>query len=134
MASAAVLFAGAACGDPARDAPRGVDADGGAESGALDAGGNSPRDDAAGADDAGEETRDAGHPFDAFVVDVPNLVRRSNIVLGRANGAPQESMPLGNGSLGVAAWAANGFTAQLNRADTMPDRRAVARLVIPALA
>jgi hypothetical protein len=29
--------------------------------------------------------------------------------------ADSQSMPLGNGSLGVAAWAANGFTAQLNR-------------------
>jgi len=59
----------------------------------------------------------------AFMVDTPNLVRRSNIVLGRANPAPADSMALGNGQLGVAVWAANGFTAQLNRSDTFPDRK-----------
>ena len=58
-----------------------------------------------------------------FVVDTPNLVRRSDVVLGRANAAPAESMPLGNGALGAAVWAANGFTAQLNRTDTFPDRK-----------
>src|SRR5882672_2048012 len=50
----------------------------------------------------------------SFAVDTPNLVRRSDIVLGRANPAPAESMALGNGTLGVAVWAAGGFTAQLN--------------------
>jgi hypothetical protein len=42
-------------------------------------------------------------------------------------------MPLGNGNLGVAAWAANGFTAQLNRNDTFPDRRSPGQVVIPGL-
>jgi hypothetical protein len=59
----------------------------------------------------------------SFVVDVPNLVRRSNIVLARPNLAPTQFMALGNGTLGAAVWAANGFTAQLNRIDTFPDRR-----------
>jgi hypothetical protein len=68
-----------------------------------------------------------------FVVDTLNLVRRSNIMLGRANTDPTQFVPLGNGSLGVAAWAANGFTAQLNRTDTFPDRKSPGQLVIPGL-
>jgi hypothetical protein len=69
-----------------------------------------------------------------FVVDTPNLVRRSDIVLGRANSAAAESMPLGNGALGAAVWAADGLTAQLNRVDTFPDRKSPGQLVIPGLA
>jgi hypothetical protein len=70
----------------------------------------------------------------AFNLDRPNLVRRSNIVLGSPNMQAQQSMPLGNGSLGLAAWAANGFTAQLNRSDTLPDRRSAGQVTIPGLA
>jgi len=33
----------------------------------------------------------------------------------------------------VAAWAANGFTAQLNRGDTFPDRKSPGQIVIPGL-
>jgi hypothetical protein len=40
-----------------------------------------------------------------FVVDIPNLVRRSDLVLGRPNTDPTQFMVLGNGTLGVAAWA-----------------------------
>ena len=69
-----------------------------------------------------------------FKVDTANLVRRSNIVLGRAPLLARQSMNLGNGSFGVAAWAANGFTAQLNRADTLPNHRSAGQLVIPGLA
>jgi hypothetical protein len=69
-----------------------------------------------------------------FKVDVPNIVRRSNVVLGKANVAPKDAIALGNGTLGVATWAANGLTAQLNRADTFPDRKALGQLVIPGLA
>jgi hypothetical protein len=68
-----------------------------------------------------------------FNVDVPNVVRRSDIVLGRANTDPTDSMPLGNGTLGAAVWAAGGFTAQLNRNDTMPDRKSPGQVVIPGL-
>jgi hypothetical protein len=68
-----------------------------------------------------------------FVVDTPNLVHRSDVVLGRPNSAPAESMPLGNGALGAAVWAANGFTAQLNRIDTFPGRKSLGQLVIPGL-
>ena len=68
-----------------------------------------------------------------FNVDVPNLVRRSDLVLTSPITTASQFVPLGNGTLGVAAWAANGFTAQLNRADTFPDRKSPGQLVIPGL-
>jgi hypothetical protein len=69
----------------------------------------------------------------SFSVDTPNVVRRSDIVLGKANTDPTTFMPLGNGTLGAAVWAANGFTAQLNRSDTFPDRKSPGQVVIPGL-
>jgi hypothetical protein len=54
-------------------------------------------------------------------------------VLGRPNTANNQSLPLGNGSLGVAAWAGNGFTAQLNRGDTQPYRLSPGQVQIPGL-
>jgi hypothetical protein len=69
-----------------------------------------------------------------FAVDTAGVVRRSDIVLGRANTDPAQSLPLGNGTLGAAVWAANGFTAQLNRTDTFPDRKSPGQLVVPGLA
>jgi hypothetical protein len=69
----------------------------------------------------------------AFNLDPAGVVSRSDIVLGAPNTTGTASMPLGNGSLGVAAWAAGGFTAQLNRSDTMPDRKSPGQLNIPGL-
>jgi hypothetical protein len=69
----------------------------------------------------------------AFSVNVPNLVRRSDIVLGAPNTKPEQAMPLGNGVLGAAVWAAGGFTAQLNRSDTQPLRLSPGWLTIPGL-
>jgi hypothetical protein len=69
----------------------------------------------------------------AFHLDPDGVVSRSDLILGSPNVNPNASMPLGNGSLGVAAWAANGFTAQLNRSDTMPNRKSPGQLVIPGL-
>jgi Carbohydrate binding module (family 6) len=69
----------------------------------------------------------------AFSVDTAGVVSRSDIVLGQPNTADTQSLPLGNGSLGVAAWAANGFTAQLNRSDTMPYRLSPGQVQIPGL-
>ncbi|TJZ94761.1 Ig-like domain-containing protein [Actinacidiphila oryziradicis] len=69
----------------------------------------------------------------AFHLDPAGVVSRSDIVLGSPNLTGTGSMPLGNGSLGVAAWAAGGFTAQLNRSDTMPDRKSPGQLNIPGL-
>jgi hypothetical protein len=68
-----------------------------------------------------------------FQVDVPGVIGRSDIVLGRANLEPGQAMPLGNGNLGVALWSADGFTAQLNRNDTLPDRLSPGQVVIPGL-
>jgi len=69
----------------------------------------------------------------AFDVDTPNVVRRSNLVLNRANTSNTQFVPFGNGSLGVSTWAGNGFTAQLNRNDTFPDRKSPGQVVIPGL-
>ena len=69
----------------------------------------------------------------SFTVDTAGVARRSNIVLKRANTSASEFVPLGNGTLGTAAWAANGFTAQLNRTDTFPDRKSPGQVVIPGL-
>jgi hypothetical protein len=69
----------------------------------------------------------------AFSVNTSGVVSRSDIVLGQPNTLDSQSLPLGNGSLGVAAWAANGFTAQLNRSDTMPYRLSPGQVEIPGL-
>jgi hypothetical protein len=69
-----------------------------------------------------------------FVVDTAGLLSRSAIVLTQPNTLPEEAMPLGNGRLGVAVWSAGGFTAQLNRADTLPHRDSPGQLIIPSLA
>ena len=68
-----------------------------------------------------------------FNVDTPNLVRHSDIVLGSPNNSASQFVPLGNGTLGVALWAAGGFTAQLNRTDTFPDRKSPGQATIPGL-
>jgi alpha-L-fucosidase 2 len=68
-----------------------------------------------------------------FHVDTAGVVGRSDIVLGRPNSEAGQAMPLGNGTLGVALWSENGFTAQLNRADTLPDRWSPGQIVIPGL-
>ncbi len=68
-----------------------------------------------------------------FALNPDGVVSRDDIVLGQPNINPTASIPLGNGTLGVAAWAANGFTAQLNRSDTMPDRKSPGQVTIPGL-
>jgi Big-like domain-containing protein len=68
-----------------------------------------------------------------FDLNPQGVVSRSDIVLGQPNLNPTASIPLGNGALGVAAWAANGFTAQLNRSDTMPSRKSPGQVNIPGL-
>ena len=68
-----------------------------------------------------------------FKVDAQGIVRRSDIILRRPNTMTQEAMPLGNGTLGAAVWAEDGFTAQFNRADTFPLRLSAGQLVVPGL-
>lgn len=67
-------------------------------------------------------------------VNVPHVIGRSDLVLGRPNTSPEEALPLGNGTLGVAVWAEHGLTAQLNRADTMPYRYSTGQVNLPELA
>ncbi len=68
-----------------------------------------------------------------FNMDVAGVMSRSSIILGKPNQEAEQAMPLGNGRLGVAVWSENGLTAQLNRADTMPDRLSPGDVVIPGL-
>jgi alpha-L-fucosidase 2 len=68
-----------------------------------------------------------------FHVDVAGVLGRSSIILGQPNVEAGQAMPLGNGRLGVALWSADGLTAQLNRADTLPDRLSPGVVVIPGL-
>lgn len=68
-----------------------------------------------------------------FQVNLPGVIGRSDIILDRPNLQSAEAMPLGNGRLGVAVWSADGLTAQLNRADTMPDRLSTGQVVIPGI-
>jgi len=69
-----------------------------------------------------------------FQIERQGIVARSDIILERPNLLPKEAMPLGNGRLGLAVWAEDGFTAQLNRADTLPHRLSPGQIVIPGLA
>src|SRR6267154_648089 len=69
-----------------------------------------------------------------FQIDVAGVIGRSDIVLAHPNTEARQAMPLGNGRLGVAVWSAEGFTAQLNRADTLPERLSAGQVVISGLA
>jgi hypothetical protein len=88
---------------------------------------------AGGAPPAAAQTVTTAWQNGGFSVNTGGVVSRSDIVLGQPNTADTQSLPLGNGSLGVAAWAADGFTAQLNRSDTMPDRLSPGQVQIPGL-
>ena len=68
-----------------------------------------------------------------FQVDVAGVLGRSSIIMGQPNIEAAQAMPLGNGSLGVAVWSDNGITAQLNRADTLPDRLSTGEVEVPGL-
>ncbi|HWM69259.1 MAG TPA: hypothetical protein VNO35_21905, partial [Steroidobacteraceae bacterium] len=66
-------------------------------------------------------------------VNVADTVSRSDIFVGQPNILPTQAMPLGNGRLGVAIWAADGLTLQLNRADTLPGRLSPGQVVFDSL-
>jgi hypothetical protein len=68
-----------------------------------------------------------------FQVDAAGVMSRSSIILGKPNLNATPAMPLGNGRLGVAVWSENGLMAQLNRADTLPDRLSPGEIIIPGL-
>jgi alpha-L-fucosidase 2 len=69
-----------------------------------------------------------------FHINFAGVIGRSDIVLGQPNVQAGQALPLGNGALGVAVWSADGFTAQLNRADTLPGRLSPGQVVIPGIA
>ncbi|HLL68702.1 MAG TPA: hypothetical protein VK453_23745 [Micromonosporaceae bacterium] len=67
-------------------------------------------------------------------LDPRSVVSRSDIVLAAANALPAQMMPLGSGTLGVATWnPPTGFTAQLNRVDTLPNWLSPGWLMLPGL-
>jgi alpha-L-fucosidase 2 len=68
-----------------------------------------------------------------YQIERKGVVERSDIVLQRPNLKPSEAMPLGNGRLGVAVWAEDGLTVQLNRADTWPVRLSPGQVVLEGL-
>jgi alpha-L-fucosidase 2 len=68
-----------------------------------------------------------------FHIDRKSIVERSDVILQKANDSPQAAMPLGNGRLGLGVWAQDGYTAQLNRGDTLPHRLSPGWVVIPGL-
>jgi len=131
-------------GSTGRDGSAGASASGGADagggrtgtggilpgSGGIGSGGETAKGGATGAGGQGGGGS-VSSPWITF--DPAGIVSRSNIVLTKPNSAANQLMPIGNGNLGAAVWAANGFTAQLNRADTMPDRKSPGQLTIPGL-
>jgi hypothetical protein len=111
---------------------------GSADSGSPDgSGGSNPADaslDATSGDGSTGSAATTAWYGGAFNVDVPKVVSQSNVVLLRPNANANQSMPFGNGRLGVAAWSANGLTVQLNRVDTLPNRLSPGQVVVPGLA
>lgn len=84
--------------------------------------------------EAQQDARDNAWHDGRMQINVVGVIGRSDIVLGQPNGDPLESMPLGNGRLGAAVWSTDGFTAQLNRGDTLPYRYSTGQVVIPGIA
>jgi hypothetical protein len=68
-----------------------------------------------------------------FYIDRKGIVGRSDVILEKPNESRESAMPLGNGRLGIAVWAEDGYTAQLNRGDTFPLRWSPGQVVIPGL-
>ncbi|QFG26197.1 hypothetical protein [Actinomadura sp. WMMB 499] len=66
-------------------------------------------------------------------VDTAGVVSRSDFVLKSPGWQAYQSMPVGNGTLGAAMWAQDGFMAQFNRADTFPDLKSAGQLTVPGL-
>lgn len=66
-------------------------------------------------------------------VDTADLLSRSDLVLATAPWRADQAVPLANGELGAGVWAANGWTAQLNRGDTFPGLKSAGQLVLPGM-
>jgi alpha-L-fucosidase 2 len=69
----------------------------------------------------------------SFQMDVSQVVGRSDVILLRPGRMHEESMPLGNGRLGIGVWSQDGYTAQINREDTLPKRLSPGQIVLPGL-
>jgi alpha-L-fucosidase 2 len=69
----------------------------------------------------------------AVTATVGEQVGRSDIAVDQPNILPTQAMGLGNGRFGVALWAADGLTVQLNRSDTLPGRYSPGQVVFPDL-
>ncbi|RAY11546.1 hypothetical protein DPM19_30050 [Actinomadura craniellae] len=66
-------------------------------------------------------------------VDTAGVIARSDLILEKPSWQAYQSMPVGNGTFGAAVWAEDGFSAQLNRADTFPNLKSAGRLTVPGL-
>ena len=62
-----------------------------------------------------------------------SIAARASISIEQPNILPTQAVGLGNGKLGAAFWSAQGFTVQLNRADTLPERRSPGQVSFPDL-
>jgi alpha-L-fucosidase 2 len=62
-----------------------------------------------------------------------SIAARASILIEQPNILPTQAMGLGNGKLGAAFWSAQGLTLQLNRADTLPQRRSPGQVTFPGL-
>ena len=62
-----------------------------------------------------------------------SIATRASIAIEQPNILPSQAMGLGNGNLGAAFWSAQGLTIQLNRADTLPQRRSPGQVTFPDL-
>src|SRR5882724_1474109 len=62
-----------------------------------------------------------------------SIAARASISIEQPNILPTQAVGLGNGRLGAAFWSAHGLTLQLNRADTLPERRSPGQVSFPDL-
>jgi alpha-L-fucosidase 2 len=62
-----------------------------------------------------------------------SIAARASISIEQPNILPTQAVGLGNGRLGAAFWSAQGLTLQLNRADTLPERRSPGQVSFPDL-
>jgi alpha-L-fucosidase 2 len=68
-----------------------------------------------------------------FNLDVQQVVGRSDVISLRPGRQREDAMPLGNGRLGIGVWSEDGYTAQLNRQDTLPKRLSPGQVTLPGL-
>ena len=62
-----------------------------------------------------------------------SIAARAAISIEQPNILATQAVGLGNGRLGAALWSAQGLTIQLNRADTLPERRSPGQVTFPDL-